>query len=79
MFTELLRLLDWREAAVPCKESFVLVKDTVETDADFLLITFVTVALKAGGRLSLVCARNRFQHYFLIARKLVRVFHVRLR
>lgn len=61
---------------VPPAKTHIVVTDTLQASANFLIHHFVGNQLKAGGNVILVGLSQIFNHYFLISRKLVQYDNV---
>lgn len=59
---------------LPPSNSQVIITDTLKSDGNFLIHHFLANQLKANQRVVLVGLAQIFNHYFLISRKLVKIF-----
>ena len=71
MYPELLQALGHAEAAPP-RAAFVCVCDSQATDADFVLLHFLSQYVRAQWRVCLASHRRTLLHWAMIAKKFVR-------
>jgi hypothetical protein len=72
MYPELLHALGHTEAAPP-RAAFVCVYDAHATDADFVLLHFLSQYVRAQWRVCLASHRHTLLHWAMIAKKFVRL------